>query len=66
MFACLGELPTKGLPLVAEIPHKAFAALRSIRDMPQVDHATHLGGISSSNWQMKLCKRAKYGGHRLY
>ena len=50
MFACLGELPTKGLPLVAEIPHKAFAALRSIREMPQVDHATHLGGISPSDW----------------
>ena len=58
LFACLGELTTKGLPPVVEIPNKAFAARHSVRAVPQVDHVTYLGGISLLNWQKKPCKRA--------
>ena len=45
MFACLGELPAKGIPPVVEIPNKAFVARRSVRAVPQMDHVTHIRGI---------------------
>ena len=44
LFACLVDMPTKGLPPVVEIPHKAFAPRRSIRAVPRGDHVTHRGG----------------------
>ena len=34
LFACLAELAAEGLPPVVEIPHKDFAARRSVRAMP--------------------------------
>ena len=46
LSACLGELPAEGLSPVVEVPEKAFAARRSILAVPQIDHVTHLGGIS--------------------
>ena len=49
LFACLVELPTKGLPPVVEISNKAFMARRMVRTVPQVDHVTHLWGISLLN-----------------
>ena len=58
LFACLGELPTKGLPPVADIPHEALAARPCACAIPRVDHVTHLGGISPPNWKTKPCKRA--------
>ena len=58
LFACLGELPTKGLPQVAEIPDEAFASRRSIRAMMQLEHVTHLGGIYLLRWKTKPCERA--------
>ena len=57
LFACLGELPADGLPLVVEIPNEAFAARRSVRTVPRVAHVTHLGGISLLDWQTKPCER---------
>ena len=56
MFACLGELPTKSLPPVVDIPDEAFVARRSVRAMPQVDHLTHLGGISPLDCQINPCE----------
>ena len=35
-----------------------FAALRSVRAMPRMDHIYHLGGISPHDWQTKPCERA--------
>ena len=58
MFACLGKLPAEGLPLVVDIPHEAFAERRSVHAVPRVDHATHLGGISPTDFQTKPCKKA--------
>ena len=58
LFACLGELPTKGLPPVVEIPDKAFAVRRTVCAVPQVNHATHPGGISPLDWQTNPCKRS--------
>ena len=58
LFACLGKLPTKGLPTVVETPHNFFAAWRSVHAVLRVDHITHLGGISPLNWQTKPCERA--------
>ena len=58
LFACLGDLPAKGLPPVVEILDKAFAAWRSVCAVPRVDHVTHLGGISPPDWQTKPCERA--------
>ena len=49
LFACWGELPTEGLPLVVEINHEAFAERRSICTVPRVDHVMRLGGISPTN-----------------
>ena len=34
LSAYLGELPDEGLPPVVEIPHKSFAAWRSVRAVP--------------------------------
>ena len=34
LFACLGELPAKGLTPVVEIPIEAFAERRSVRAVP--------------------------------
>ena len=59
LFACLGDLPAEpSPPPVVEIPHKAFAARRSIHSVLQVEHVTHLGGISPPDWQTKPCERA--------
>ena len=58
LFACLEELPVEAPPPVVEIPHKAFAERHSVRDVPQVDHVTHLGGIPPPNWQTYPCERA--------
>ena len=33
LSACLGDMPSEGLPPVVEIPHEAFAARRSVRAM---------------------------------
>ena len=63
LFACLDDLPTEGLPLVVDIPDEAFVAQRSVCAVPRVDHVTHLGGISTLDWQKKPCKRAaKWAG----
>ena len=59
MFACLVDLPAEGLPSVAETPHKAFAAWRSICAVPSVDHVTQLGGIYPPDWKTNPCERAK-------
>ena len=58
LFACLGELPVMGLPLVMEIPPKFFATRRSVCAMPRSDHIAHLGGIFLLDWQTKPCKGA--------
>ena len=58
LFACLGELHAEGLPQVVEIPHEAFVEQCSICAVPQVDHITHLGGISPPDFQTKPCERA--------
>ena len=58
LFACLGELPSEGLPPVVEIPDKAFVSRRTVLAVPRVDHVTHLGGVSLLDWQKKPCKRA--------
>ena len=50
LLSCQGNLTAKGLPLILEIPHEAFAARRCISAMPLVDHVNHLGGISPPNW----------------
>ena len=34
LFACLGEMPAKGLPPVVDIPDEAFAALSSVCTVP--------------------------------
>ena len=63
LFACVGEMPAKGLPQVTEILPDFFAARRSVRAVPHIDHIAHLGGISPRNWQTKPCKRvAKAAG----
>ena len=51
LFVCLDELPAEGLPPVVEIHVKAFAARRSVRAVPRVDHVTCLGGIFPLNWR---------------
>ena len=48
-------MSAKGLPPVVEIPHKSFAERCYIRAMPQVDHVTHLGGISQTDCKMMPC-----------
>ena len=40
-----------------EISDEAFTMRRSVRAVPQVDHVTHLGGISPPDWQTKTCAR---------
>ena len=45
-FACMCELPTKGLPQVTELLPDFFAAWRSVCAVPRIDHVAHLGGIS--------------------
>ena len=57
LFACLGDLPVKGLPPVVEIPNKAFVAQRSVHAVPRMDHVTHLGGVSPPDWQTNSCKK---------
>ena len=59
LFACLGELPAKSLPLVAKIPPNFFTARRSILTVMRVDHIALLEGISLFDWQMNPCKRAE-------
>ena len=49
IFAFWGELPTKSLPPVVDIPHDYFAALRSICSVLQVYCVTRLGKIFPSN-----------------
>ena len=58
LFACLGELPAEGLPLVVEIPVETFAVRRSVRAVLRVDRITRVGGISPLDWQKKPCERA--------
>ena len=58
LFACLGELPARGLPPVMYIPPDFFAARFSVRSVPLKDHIAHLGGISLIDWQTKSCVRA--------
>ena len=54
LFACRGELPGAGLPLVLELPSEAFAVRRSMRAVSREDHISHLGGVSPPDWQTKL------------
>ena len=63
LFACLGELPTKDLPPVMDIPPDFFAARRSVFAVPRSDHIAHLGRISSLDWQTNPCKRAVGNDH---
>ena len=42
IFACLGKLPEKGLPLVFKILTEAFAVWRSIPTIPRADHVSRL------------------------
>ena len=56
LFTCLGELPTKGLPQVTEILPDFFAARRSVRAVPHMDHIAHLDGFYPRDWQTKPCK----------
>ena len=58
LFTYLGELPSDPPPLVVDIPSKTFTSRSFVRAVLQVNHATHLGGISPLNWQTKPCKRA--------
>ena len=58
IFACMGELPAKGLPQVTDLLPDIFAARCSIRSVPRIHHVAHLGGISPRDWQMKPCERA--------
>ena len=58
LFACLSELPAKGLPPVMEISSYFFAAWRSVCFVPRSDHIAHLGGISPLDWQTKPCEQA--------
>ena len=44
LFACLGDLPAEGLPPVVDIPHEAFAALRSIAPCHEWTTSLTLGG----------------------
>ena len=45
LFACVGELPTEGLPQVTDILPDCFAARRSVCAVPRIDHVSHLGGF---------------------
>ena len=56
LFACLGDL----------ISPDFFAARRSVRGVPRVDHIAHLGGISPINWQTKPCERATKAEGKYY
>ena len=58
IFACVGELPAKGLLQVTDLLPEFFAACRSVRAVPRMDHITHLGRISPRDWLTKSCKRA--------
>ena len=58
LFACVGELPTEGLPQVTELLPDFFAARRTVRAVPRIDYVAHLGGISPRDWQTKPCERA--------
>ena len=44
LFACLGDLPVKGLSLVLEIPHEAFMVRQSVCAVLRLDRVTRLGG----------------------
>ena len=57
LFVYLGEITAKGLTPVVDIPHKTFATRRSICAVLQVNHVTHLGGISTTDWQTRPCER---------
>ena len=46
LLSCQGNLTAKGLLLVVEIHHKTFVARRFVHAVPQLDHITHLVGIS--------------------
>ena len=58
LFACLGELPAKGLPPVMEILPDFFATWHSVCTVPRVNHIAHLGGISPLDGQTKPCEWA--------
>ena len=58
LFACLGDLPDRGLPPVVEIPMETFAVRRSVRAIPWADHVSHLEGVTPPVWQSMSCDLA--------
>ena len=46
IFNCLGEIPNKIIPLVADLPVKAFAVQRSVRAVAWADNMIHLDGVT--------------------
>ena len=57
-FRLPGISARQGPPPGGGDPDEAFAARRSVRAVPRVDHVTHLGGISLLDWQKNPCERA--------
>ena len=51
LFACQGELPNKGTPLVVELPIEVLAVRRYVCAVPRADHISHLGGVSPLDGQ---------------
>ena len=57
IFACCGELPSKGLPPVVYLPMDAFGVRHSVSAVPRADHVIHLGGFTPFAWQATPCNR---------
>ena len=61
LFACLGKLPTEGLPPVMEILPDFFVARRSICAVPRMDHTAHLSEISPRNLADEAMRAGRKG-----
>ena len=50
-----GELPSEGIPPIAEIPVDSLAVRRAISDVLREDQLVHVEGIPPSDWKMTPC-----------
>ena len=53
------ELPSEGLPPIADIPVAFLAVRRAVSAILREDHMVHVEGIPPSYWQTMPCKRAR-------
>ena len=57
LFACRGDLSSKVLPPVVELPVDAFGVRRFVTATLRADHVSHLKGFTPYMWQAMPCGR---------